>query len=127
MAQKGGTNIVTLGTGVFVCNIQTGLEKYEFHLNDITLKPKGRGVFLVRNTGDQMGIFSFDAFMDIELTDNTSRTPITSFTLFPSLLFQHNPKNTPGLRKADILRISIVDSIRYIDMKTMEDGKVLFS
>ena len=110
-----------------MCNIQTGLEQYEFHIGDITLRPKGRGVFLVDTNNSQTKIFSFDTFLDVELVNGSNRSHITNFTLFPSLFFRHDPKNTLGLKEADILRISIVDSIRYVDMKTIEDSKALFS
>jgi hypothetical protein len=112
---------------LFICNIQTGLEQYEFRVGDITLRPKGRGVFLVDTNEIQTKIFSFDAFLETELVSGSNRSHITQFTLFPSLLFKHDIKNTLGLKDADILRISIVDSIRYIDMKTTEDSKILFT
>lgn len=120
-------NIITFGSGLFICNMQTGLEKYEFHAGDMTLTPKGRGVFLVDTTYEQIKIFSFDTFLDTELVSGNKRTPVANFTLFPSLLFKHDPKNTPGLKGADILRISIIDSIRYADMKTLGDRKMLSS
>lgn len=124
--KRGGVNIITFGSGLFVCNIQTGLEKYEFHLSDITIIPRGRGVFLVDTTHEQAGVFSFDTFLDTELVSGTKRLHITNFTLFPSLLFKHDPKNTLDLKGADILRISLIDTIRYVDMKTAEDRKILF-
>ncbi len=103
------------------------MEQYEFRVGDITLRPKGRGVFLIDTNNSQVKIFSFDTFLDIELVNGSGRAHIAQFTLFPSLLFKHDPKNTLGLKEADILRISIVDSIRYIDIKTVEDSKILFS
>lgn len=112
---------------MFVCNIQTRLEQYEFRVGDITLLPKGRGVFLIDTNNPQAKIFSFDAFLDTELVNGSGRAHIAQFTLFPSLLFKHDSKNTLGLKEADILRISIVDSIRYVDIKTAEDSKILFS
>lgn len=120
-------DIITFGSGLFVCNIQTGLKQYEFRIGDITLRPKGKGVFLIDTNINPYKIFSFDIFLDIELVNGTDRSHITNFTLFPSLLFKHDTKNTIGLKEADILRVSIVDSIRYVDMKTMEDSKLLFS
>lgn len=124
--KRGGVNIVTFGSGLFVCNIQTGLEKYEFHSSDITIIPRGRGVFLVDTTHEQAGVFSFDTFLDTELVSGAKRLHITSFTLFPSLLFKHDPRNTLDLKEADIIRISLIDTIRYVDMKTVEDRKILF-
>lgn len=125
--KKEDVNIVTFGSGLFICNIQTRLEQYEFRVGDITLRPKGRGVFLIDTNNPQVKIFSFDTFLDVELVNDSGRTHIAQFTLFPSLLFKHDPKNTLGLKKVDILRISIVDSIRYIDIKRGEDSKILFS
>ncbi|MDD5377168.1 MAG: hypothetical protein PHH16_03560 [Candidatus Gracilibacteria bacterium] len=125
--KKGGVNIITFGSGLFVCNIQTGLEKYEFHLNDMTLVPKGRGGFIIDTTQQQTKIFSFDTFLDIRLVTGEERSTVAHFTLFPSLLFRHDPKNTLELKEADILRISIIDSIRYLDIKTEGDRKMLFS
>lgn len=93
----------------------------------MTLSPKGRGVFLVENTTEQTKVFSFDTFLDTELITEPNRTHVATFTLFPSLLFKHDAKNTLELKEADILRISLIDSIRYIDMKTKEDSKTLFS
>jgi hypothetical protein len=109
-----------------VCNIQTGLEKYEFRLNDVTLTLKKRGSFFIDTTKKQVKIFPFDTFIKTELVHGTERTSVVNFTLFPSLLFKHDPENTLGLRDADILRISIIDSIRYIDMKTAENSKMFF-
>ncbi|NDK19428.1 hypothetical protein GW819_01150 [Candidatus Gracilibacteria bacterium] len=116
--KKGDKNIVTFGSGIFVCTIQTGLDAYEFHLKDITLIPGGKGSFFVDTTRTQSEIFSFDTFLSTELVSGTKRTPIASFILFPSLLFKHDPRNTLGLKDADLLRISIIDSIRYVDIKT---------
>ena len=127
LEKKERVNIITFGSGLFICNIQTGLEKYEFHLDDMTLIPKGRGVFLVDTTHEQTEIFSFDTFLDTELVSGTTRSHIANFTLFPSLLFKHDPRNTIELKGADILRISLIDSIRYVDVKTAEDSKILFS
>lgn len=78
--------------------MQTGLENYEFHAGDMTLTPRGRGVFLVDTTYEQTKIFSFDTFLDLALVSGDNRTLITNFTLFPSLLFKHDPKNTHGLK-----------------------------
>jgi hypothetical protein len=122
-----GKTIVTFGTGLFICTLQTGLESYEFHLNDITLIPKGRGTFLINTQKKQLEVFSFNTFLETSLVTGSKRSPVTSFTLFPSLLFTHDPKNTRGLKEADLLRISIIDAIRYVDMKTPEDRKMLFS
>lgn len=93
----------------------------------MTLSLKGRGVFLVDTTQKQVKIFSFDAFLNTDMVSGTKRTPISRFTLFPSLLFKHDPGNTLELKEADILRISIIDSIRYVDIKTVDDQKMLFS
>ena len=127
LEKKEGTNIVTFGSGIFVCNIQTGLEKYEFRLSDITLSPKGRGVFLIDTTHEQTVVFSFDAFLETELVSGIKRSHVANFTLFPSLLFKHDTRNTQELKDADLLRISIIDSIRYVDAKIPEDAKMIFS
>ena len=126
LEKKNGANIISFGSGLFFCNIQTGLERYEFRFGDLDFAPKGRGMFLV-DTRNKPKIYSFDAFLDISLINGVERSKIASFTLFPSLLFTHDPKNTPELKDADILRISLIDSIRYADMKTPRDKKIIFS
>lgn len=125
--KKDNVNIMTFGSGLFICNIQTGLELYEFHVDDLIIRPKGRGVFLIDTSSAQKHIFSFDTFLDVELVHPKIWSHIAQFTLFPSLLYKHDTNNTLWLKEADILRISIVDSIRYIDIKTKEDSKILFS
>lgn len=127
LSKKWDRESIAFGSGLFICDMQTTLLKYEFHLDDMTITPKGRGVFLVDTTHQKTRIFSFDSFLDIDLVQGAERSRITGFTLFPSLLFTHNPTNTSELKGADILRISIVDSIRYIDAKTPEDSRKLFS
>ncbi len=118
---------VVFGKGFFVCNMQTGMEKYEFRWNDLTLTPKWRGIFMIDTRGPEAKIFSFDTFLDIELVAGAKHERVTGFTLFPWLLFSHDPKNTSDLKAADILRISIVDSIRYVDMNSRDDRKVVLS
>lgn len=125
--RTGGKTTVTFGTGLFICTIQSGLESYEFRLPDLTIVPKGRGTFLINTQKKQVETFSFDAFLETTLVAPSKRSPVTTFTLFPSLLFTHDPKNTQGLGGADLLRISLIDSLRYVDMKTPEDRKILFA
>ena len=93
----------------------------------MVIVPKGRGVFLVDSTGQQPKVFSFDTFLEIEFVSGTERSHIANLALFPSTFFKHDPQNTPEFKDADILRISIVDSVRYADFKTGRDGRVLFS
>ena len=127
LEKKNTTNIITFGSGLFICNIQTRLEKYEFHTKDLILTPKGRGIFLVDTTHSEVKIFSFDSFIETELVTGIKQSPVAYFTLFPSLFFTHDTENTLKLKNADILRISIVDSIRYVNLKTANDRKMLFA
>ncbi len=126
LTKTGTTNIVTFGSGLFVFNLQTGLEKYEFRAHDISFVPSGRGVFLVDTTQEDIIIFPFDTFLNMALIDSSTQSHVTNFILFPSLVFKHNPTNTSELKGADILRISLLDSIRYVDMNVPEDRGMVF-
>lgn len=125
--KKSNTNIITFGSGLYICSLRSGLEQYEFHINDLSISPKGRGVFLVDTAKEQVSVFPFDIFLEMGLVGQKKQSHVTDFTLFPSLLFKHDIQNTKDLIWSDILRISFLDSIRYVDMKTPEDRKILFS
>jgi hypothetical protein len=82
------------------------------------IKTVEHGVFLIDTTQEQPTIFSFNAFLEVELIIE-SQKPIkaTKFILFPSLVFRYDPKSTKNLKNADIVRISIINSIKYLDFK----------
>jgi hypothetical protein len=126
LSKKEGTNNITFGSGIFICNIQTGIEKYTFHVNDIVFTPKSRGVFLVDTTHIGTTILPLDTFLDIEILE-AWKERVVSFTLFPSLLFTHDQSHNTELKDVDILRMSVIDSIRFVDLQNAEDRKIIFS
>lgn len=82
-----------------------------------TIQPLERGVFLVDTTRGDPVIFSFNSFLRIGLIEKGGEESATSLTLFPSLLFRYNQNNTINLRNADILRVSLINSLYYLDLK----------
>ncbi len=119
--------IISLGTGVFICNFSDVLVKYEIRIPDAIIEPLERGVFLVDTTGKEQTIFSFNTFLQIGLLEKKQIIPTVQFNLLPSLLFKFDPTNTSELKNADIIRIATIHSIRYMDFKNPLDIKLLFA
>ncbi|EKD30440.1 MAG: hypothetical protein ACD_78C00060G0001, partial [uncultured bacterium (gcode 4)] len=123
---SGDKKILTLGTGVFICDFENTLAEYEIHLETAVIRPLERGIFLVDTTRIEPIIFSFNSFLKVGLMGKGETTQTTEFVLFPSLLFRYNPDNTTNLKGADILRISLINSLHYLDLKNQEDLGSLF-
>lgn len=122
----GSKKIITLWKGVFVCDFENTLVNYEVRFKTATVQPIGRGIFLIDTTRNEPVIFSFNSFLQVGLVWKWETTKTTEFTLFPSLLFRYNPDNTINLKNADILRISLINSLHYLDLKNQEDFGLLF-
>lgn len=123
---KDTKKILTFGTGVFICDFENTLADYEIHISGAVIQPLERGVFLIDTTRSEPVIFSFNSFLQIGLIEKGKETSSANLTLFPSLLFRYNQNNTINLRNADILRISLINSLYYLDLKNQWDMTSIF-
>ena len=89
--------LLTFGTGIFICDMEDATVHYTIQLDNLTLVPRERGVFLIDTTQKETVVFSYNTFLDIELSSG-KHTPVTNFVLFPSLLFRYDPANNAELR-----------------------------
>lgn len=121
VAETGSGSVrVTVGTGRYIFSLQDPYRSYEVVSGTVSIRPFGAGTFFMDNREERHAIYSFSALLDISLPLD-ARTKATSFTLFPTLLFEYDPRYTRSLRGADILRIATVDSIRSLDARKEDD------
>lgn len=123
--QKGDTVTIELKHGVFVCDLQSSILRYEIRMDGLVLRPTGRGVFIVDLTQPEPTVYSYNSFLKADLLD-VDGSISTQFTLFPSLLFRYDPSNTSELKKADLIRVATIDTIRFVDIDRKEGIQAVF-
>ncbi|HRI35902.1 MAG TPA: hypothetical protein PK765_02280 [bacterium] len=114
-----GSAKIEIGSGRYVFSLQDPFRSYEVVTNTATFRPLGAGTFFIDNRDERHAAYSFSALLEVSLPLDT-KTTATKFTLFPTLLFEYDPRYTRSLRGADMLRIATVDSIRSLDARKEE-------
>lgn len=122
---------ILVSTGQYVFALNDVFQKYEVIWANFKISQLGKWIFFINNLKDDYKIYSFNSILDVNLIDNTTvdnkekSVTTTNFKLFPSLLFKYNPTFNSILKWADILRVSMVDSIYYIDFKELNTPALL--
>lgn len=107
----------------YIFSLNDVFQKYEIISDNFKISQLGKGLFFVDNTKNNYKVYSLNSILSIKLLE-WNKAPI-DFKLFPSLLFKYNPSYNSILRWADILRISMIDSIYYLDFKWTNTISVL--
>ena len=107
------TTTVKLASGEYVLGLNSLFKNYTVEGAGFRITPKTPGYFYVKNSPTGPRIYSYNAILTVELL--SGKKSITSFELFPSLLFRYDPTYNSDIEKADILRVATINSILYID------------
>lgn len=116
---------INISTWQYVFVLNDVFQKYEITFWDFRVTQLGKWIFFVNNDVDNYRIYSLNSILDVAL--NQRNRVVTSFKLFPSLFFKHNSWYSSILKWADILRVSMVDSIYYLDIKNKESASIICS
>ncbi|EKE28705.1 MAG: hypothetical protein ACD_3C00026G0006 [uncultured bacterium (gcode 4)] len=121
--------IISITEWEYVFELNDIFEKYEIQAADFNINQLGKWVFYVNNIKWDYKIYSFNSLLRLDLISKP--TSKVTFDLFPSLLFKYNPEYNKNLlsiefdpktkknteKSADVLRISQINPIRYVDSK----------
>lgn len=107
---------VTIGKGLYFFRLGDVFEDVSVEHPDFRLGTLSRGNFYL-DTRDPASIrmFSVSALLTAELL--TDKKTVTTAYVFPSTYFGYVPKFNTELKDADILRVSTINTIRYVDLK----------
>lgn len=88
-----------------------------------SIRQISRGTFLVDTTDtSNIRIYSISSILSVSLFSLENKTEKeTDVLIFPSMLFEHNPKFNTELKSADILRVATIHSLFYVPLFT-DDG-----
>lgn len=100
-------------------------EKYEINWKDYSISQLWKWVFFVNNVPWDYKVYSFNSILNIKLLEKSK--VLIDFDLLPSMIFNYDPNYNEILKWADILRISMIDWIYYIDAKSPDIYKKLIS
>ncbi|EKD66310.1 MAG: hypothetical protein ACD_49C00051G0009 [uncultured bacterium (gcode 4)] len=122
---SGSKATITLWEGIFIFSLNDIFHNYEINSDFLKIKQAQKWLFVVNNIKGDYKVYSYNAIIDTFLL-NEKNKEITSFQLFPSLLFVYNPEYNEQVKNADLLRISTIDKIYYFDAKN-ENKRLLIS
>lgn len=107
---------LTIGKGAYFFSFGDIFQDVSVENSDFKIRTLGRGNFYVdsRNPAS-VKIFSVSALLTVDLLSNGNT--VTTAHVFPSSYFGYVPSYNTELKNADILRISTINTIRYVDLK----------
>ncbi len=107
---------VVIGKGLYFFSLGDIFQDVTVENPDFKIKTLGRGNFYVdsRNPAS-VKFFSVSALLTVDLV--SSGKTVTTAHVFPSTYFGYVPSYNSELKNADILRISTINTIRYVDLK----------
>lgn len=108
----------------FVFVLNDIFSKYDIEADGFRISQLWKWMFYVNNTWERAKIFSFNSLLNITLLSGKDK--ISTFELFPSLYFEYNPSYNSVLKNVDILRISTINRVVYIDWKEENVIKFFF-
>lgn len=105
-----------IGKGAYFFSFGDIFQDISVENADFKIRTLGRGNFYVdsRNPAS-VKIFSVSALLTVDLVSNGKT--VTTAHVFPSSYFGYVPSYNTELKNADILRISTINTIRYVDLK----------
>ncbi|MDD2565991.1 MAG: hypothetical protein PHZ26_03545 [Candidatus Gracilibacteria bacterium] len=111
----GDTTNINIGEGVYIFVLNDIFEKYKINGEDFAVSQLGKGIFYISNIENDYKIYSFNSILDVSLIKR--KKEITSFELFPSLLFKYKPEYNDAIVGGDIIRVSTINSIIFSNSK----------
>ncbi|MDQ1343850.1 MAG: hypothetical protein QG650_570 [Patescibacteria group bacterium] len=116
---------VSIGKGLYFFRLGDVFQDIAVEHADFRIKTLSRGNFYVDSRNPELlKIFSVSALLTIDLLD--SKKTVTTAYVFPSTYFGYVPSYNTQLKDADILRVSTVNTIRYLDLETPEKDNPVF-
>lgn len=114
---------IKIEEGQYIFVLNDVFQKYEIIWKHFRTSQLGKWIFFINNIENDYKIYSFNSILDVKLLEWNTAT--INFKLFPSLIFKYNPSYNKDLRWADILRVSMIDSIYYLDFKWEKSSSIL--
>ncbi len=115
---------IKLNNGNYILAFTDLYREYEILWTSYNIQLKTPGYIFIQNSPSGAKIYSYSAILDVKLLQNTQVT--TQFDLLPSLLFSYDPSQNSRLEKADVIRISTINSLFYIDARSPDFDKKIF-
>lgn len=107
---------VSIGRGLYFFRFGDIFQNLSVEHGDFRIKVLGHGNFYVDTRDPKFPkIFSVSAFLTVDLLSKNES--VTTAHVFPSTYFGYVPSYNTELKNADILRISTINTIRYVDLK----------
>ena len=106
---------VSIDRGRYVFSSEDSLESMVIKFPTFSIKQISRGTFFV-DTSDtsNIRIYSVSSILSVSLYSAVNKEEQeTEFMVFPSMLFEHDPKLNDELKSADILRVATIHSLMY--------------
>ncbi len=115
---------VSIGDGLYFFRFGDIFQSFSVEHPDFRIKTLGHGNFYVdtRNSKSPK-IFSVSALLTVDLLSKNET--VTTAHIFPSTYFGYVPSYNTELKNADILRISTINTIRYVDLRDPKGGDVV--
>ncbi|MDD2487556.1 MAG: hypothetical protein PHS92_04250 [Candidatus Gracilibacteria bacterium] len=111
-----GKYVIEIGRGIYIFSLNDIFNKYEIKSAGLSIAQLGKGLFMVINQENINRVYSYNSLLKIKMMSGNEE--VTSFNLFPALLFQYYPEYNINLKGADILRVATIDNISYLDIKS---------
>lgn len=123
---------VSIGKGLYFFRLGDIFKDVVVEHPDFRIRTLGRGNFYVDTRNPQeLKIFSVSALLTADLLNPSDGSPVpksktgatadprvvTTAHVFPSTYFGYDPSYNTQLKDADILRISTVNTVRYVDLR----------
>lgn len=109
---------ISIGKGLYFFSLGDIFQDFSVEHPDFRIATLGRGNFYVdsRNPAS-VKMFSITALLAVDLLSGGKT--VTTAHVFPSSYFGYVPSYNTELKNADILRISTINTIRYVDLKDL--------
>ncbi len=105
---------IRIGRGIYFFHLSDIFDRYSVTHESFRISQIGRGAFYVDTTNpEEIRIFSVSALLSQELL--LRKKPIAEVAIFPSTYFGYSPRYNDRIAGADVLRVSQLNTLRYVD------------
>ncbi len=115
---------ITIKEWIYFFVLNDIFNKYFIGSENLSIEQLWKGLFLFNNISWEQKVLSYNSFLKLNLITNNNIDG--SFQLFPSLFFNYNPTYNSEIKNADILRISTINNIYYVDTNKDDYFKKIF-
>ena len=117
---ENGEQKISIDRGRYIFSFEDSLASFMIEFPTFSIRQISRGTFMVDTTDtSNIRIYSISSILSVSLFSLENKTEKqTDVLIFPSMLFEHNPKFNDELKSADILRVSTIHSLFYVPLLT---------